>query len=42
MMKLGVEHIPTICIEGKTAFSSVIPDQPTLRKSFADALAAKA
>jgi uroporphyrinogen decarboxylase len=30
MAKLGVKHIPTICIDGRVAFSSIIPDCQTL------------
>ena len=30
MSKLGVQNIPTICIDGKVKFSSIIPDQRTL------------
>lgn len=30
MTRLGVRNIPTICIEGAVAFSSIIPDQNTL------------
>jgi uroporphyrinogen decarboxylase len=41
MMKLGITSIPTICIDGEVAFSSIIPDQETLKKSFRGRLAAK-
>lgn len=41
MVKLGISSIPTICIEGQVAFSSVIPDQETLKKTFREALHAK-
>jgi uroporphyrinogen decarboxylase len=30
MSRLGVRNIPTICIDGEVAFSSIIPDQNTL------------
>lgn len=30
MSKLGVQNIPTICIDGQVKFSSIIPDQTTL------------
>jgi uroporphyrinogen decarboxylase len=30
MAKLGVKNLPTICIDGDIAFSSIIPDQNTL------------
>ena len=30
MVKLGVKNIPTICIDGEVAFSSIIPDMNTL------------
>jgi len=29
-MKLGVANLPTICLDGKAAFISIIPDQHTL------------
>lgn len=41
MMKLGVEHIPTICIDGQVAFSSIIPDANALVKSIDDHAAGK-
>ncbi len=41
MMKLGITSIPTICIDGQVAFSSVIPDQETLKKTFKENLAKK-
>jgi len=41
MVRLGLEHIPTICIDGTAAFVSIIPDQTTLRTSVAEALAKK-
>lgn len=30
MQKLGVQNLPTICIDGEVAFASIIPDQRTL------------
>ncbi len=30
LTKLGVTNVPTICIDGETAFSSIIPDKTTL------------
>lgn len=33
MVRLGVQHIPTICIDGKPTFESVIPDVETLSRS---------
>lgn len=33
MSKLGVKNLPTICIDGEVAFSSIIPDQKTLVKA---------
>ena len=33
MSKLGVKNLPTICIDGEVAFSSIIPDQNTLVKA---------
>jgi len=30
MVKLGVRSLPTICINGKVKFASIIPDQNTL------------
>jgi len=41
MIKLGISSIPTICIDGETAFSSVIPDQETLKSTFREKLAEK-
>jgi len=41
MMKLGITSIPTICIDGEVAFSSIIPDQKSLKKSFRERLSAK-
>jgi len=37
MIKLGVTGIPTICIDGKIIFSSIIPDQLTLKAAIQDA-----
>lgn len=31
MTKLGVQNLPTICIDGEAAFVSIIPDQTTLQ-----------
>jgi len=31
MCKLGVSSLPTICIDGKITFISIIPDKPTLQ-----------
>jgi uroporphyrinogen decarboxylase len=42
MQKLGVKNIPTICIDGQTAFVSLIPDQRTLVARFEEACKAKA
>lgn len=33
MKKLGVEHIPTICIDGDPKFISIIPDQDALLRA---------
>ncbi|MBN2713393.1 MAG: uroporphyrinogen decarboxylase, partial [Planctomycetes bacterium] len=41
MTKLGVANIPTLCIDGKAEFISIIPDQPTLVKAIEDKVAAK-
>lgn len=41
MQRLGVKNIPTICLDGEVAFSSVIPDQKTLVARIAAAYAAK-
>jgi uroporphyrinogen decarboxylase len=41
MMKMGITSIPTICIDGEVAFSSIIPDQKSLKKSFRERLSAK-
>lgn len=37
MKRLGVENIPTICVNGKVAFVSTIPDQVSLVKVLQDA-----
>jgi uroporphyrinogen decarboxylase len=39
MMRLGVKNIPTICIDGEVAFSSIIPDIPTLTQRVEEAIA---
>jgi uroporphyrinogen decarboxylase len=36
MTRLGVSHIPSICIDGVVAFSSLIPDGDRLRQVLAD------
>ena len=41
MRKLGVKNIPTICIDGKIAFVSIIPDQRTLVTRIGEAFQAK-
>ncbi len=41
MTRLGVEHIPTICIDGEPVFVSTIPAQPRLQKAFQQAKAEK-
>lgn len=33
MQKLGVQNLPTICIDGEVVFASIIPDQRTLVKA---------
>jgi len=42
MTRLGVENIPTICIDGEVAFASVIPDIDTLSARFEQARREKA
>ena len=42
MAKLGVKNIPTLCIDGEIAFSSIIPDQRTLVARIDQARQAKA
>jgi len=37
MVKLGVKHIPTICINGKVAFSSIIPETDKLVEAIKNA-----
>jgi len=41
MSRLGVKNIPTICIDGESVFTSLIPDQPTLIARFEAAIADK-
>lgn len=41
MCKLGVQNLPTICIDGVQAFVSIIPDIDTLRDRIAERLAKK-
>jgi len=41
MSRLGVRNVPTICIDGETAFSSIIPDQNTLVARLERAIAQK-
>ena len=41
MSRLGVRHVPTICIDGETVFSSIIPDQQTLITRLEAAIARK-
>ncbi len=41
LLKLGVSNIPTMCIDGKQAYISVIPDQNTLVANLDDHLKAK-
>lgn len=41
MTRLGVKNIPTICIDGAVAFSSIIPDQNTLVAAIEATLAGK-
>jgi uroporphyrinogen decarboxylase len=36
MKKLGVRSLPTICIDGEVKFSSIIPDQQTLKAAILD------
>jgi uroporphyrinogen decarboxylase len=37
MVKLGVTKVPSICIGGRVAFESLIPDRPTLVKAIREA-----
>jgi uroporphyrinogen decarboxylase len=41
MKKLGVQNIPTICIDGEVAFSSMIPDQKSLISRIEQSIAKK-
>jgi len=41
MIKLGVSNIPTICIDGKIKFVSIIPEADSIRAAYDEALAAK-
>lgn len=41
MCRLDVKNIPTICIDGETAFSSIIPDQPKLIEAIRNKLEGK-
>lgn len=41
MTRLGVANIPTICLDGAVAFSSIIPDQNTLVEAIEAKIAAK-
>lgn len=41
MERLGVANIPTICLDGKAAFVSLIPDQATLVEAIRKTAAAK-
>lgn len=41
MKKLGVQNIPTICIDGRVAFASIIPDQKRLIARIEEAIAKK-
>lgn len=41
MNRLGVRNIPTICIDGEIAFSSIIPDQKSLCDRIEEAIAKK-
>ncbi len=38
MMKLGATQVPTICVDGEVKFSSILPDTPTLRACFQEAV----
>ena len=42
MQKLGVKNLPTICIDGKVAFVSIIPDLRTLVARIQEVIKAKA
>ena len=41
MAKLGVENLPTICVDGVAEFISIMPDNETLRGVLRSALAEK-
>jgi MtaA/CmuA family methyltransferase len=41
MKKLGVQNIPTICIDGEIAFASIIPDRKSLVERIEEAIAKK-
>ncbi|MFA5190129.1 MAG: uroporphyrinogen decarboxylase family protein [Verrucomicrobiia bacterium] len=41
MTRLGVKNIPTICLDGKVAFISIIPDQNTLVSAIEAKIAGK-
>ena len=41
MTRLGVKNIPTICLDGVVAFSSIIPDQNTLVAAIEATIGAK-
>jgi hypothetical protein len=41
MHKLGVEHIPSICMDGELKSSSLIPDPATLLVALREKIAAK-
>jgi MtaA/CmuA family methyltransferase len=42
LVKLGLQNIPTTCIDGVAKFISIIPDQPTLIAALQEAGASKA
>ncbi len=42
MLKLGVKNLPTIVIDGKIKYVSIIPDVEELKKSIQEALESKA
>lgn len=41
MMALGVQALPTVCIDGDPKFVSIIPDRPTLEQAIRDRLVAR-
>ncbi len=41
MAKLGVQNLPTICIDGEVRFASIIPDHDTLVRAIEDAAIVK-